>query len=197
MYDSWTEKYIQKFLFKEKQEWHFKRLNDLGGLEISIQQQIVNALELSPSPPKKINKNYEKHLILVISLVEKIGHTVKQSSDLKTSSIPHQCLEAQLSSLSLVAVLLILFVCHVHSGSHQYTWFSRISSTVASWYRKSTSLLKSSVSITSISLPIKLVNIAFQSVPCIHAKWAILGDDVHDASHRLLYFLLKTMTGPK
>ena len=51
----------------------------------------------------------EKLLILVIGLVEKIGRTVKQSSDLKTSSIPIplQSLEAQLSSLSLVAVLLI------------------------------------------------------------------------------------------
>ena len=72
-----------------------------------------------------------KLFILVIGLVEKNGRTVKQSSDLKTSSIPLQSLEAQLSSLSLVVVLLILFVCHVHSGSHQYSWFSRISSTVA------------------------------------------------------------------
>ena len=100
---------------------------------------------------KKKNKiKNEKLFILVINLVEKIGRTVKQSSDLKTSSIPLQCLEAQLSSLSLVAVLLVLFVCHVHSGSHQYSWFSRISSTVANQYRKSTSLLKRSVSITSI-----------------------------------------------
>ena len=72
----------------------------------------------------------EKLLILVIGLVEKNGCTVKQSSDLKIP-VPLQSLEAQLSSLSLVAVLLILFVCHVHSGSHQYSCFSRISSTVA------------------------------------------------------------------
>ena len=82
--------------------------------------------EHTPPPQKKKN---EKLFILVISLVEKIGRTVKQCSDLKTSSIPLQSLEAQLSSLSLVTVLLILFVCHVHSGSHQYSWFSRISST--------------------------------------------------------------------
>ena len=86
-----------------------------------------------PPPPKKKKKKNEKLLILVIGLVEKIGRTVKQSSDLYTSSIPVplQSLEAQLPSLSLVAVLLILFVCHVHSGSHQYSWFSCISSTVA------------------------------------------------------------------
>ena len=83
-----------------------------------------------PPPPKKKKKKEkkEKLFILVIGLVEKIGRTVKQCSDLKTSSIPLQSMEAQLSSLSLVAVLLILFVCHVHSGSHQYSWFSRISS---------------------------------------------------------------------
>ena len=39
-----------------------------------------------PPPPKKKIKN-EKLLILVIGLVEKIGCTVKQSSDLKTSSL--------------------------------------------------------------------------------------------------------------
>ena len=43
----------------------------------------------------------------------KIGRTVKQSSDLKTSSIPLQRLEAQLSSLSLVAVLLSLDTVHL------------------------------------------------------------------------------------
>ena len=102
-----------------------------------------------PAPPQK--KKRKKLFILVIGLVEKIGRTVKQCSDLKSSSIPLQSLEVQLSSLSLVAVLLILFVCQVHSGSHQYSWFSRISSTVANRYRKSTSLLKRNVSITSIS----------------------------------------------
>ena len=98
-------------------------------------------------PPPKKKK------ILVINLVEKKmvalwnSWTMKQSSDLKTSSIPLRCLEAQLSSLSLVSVLLILFVCRKHS--RQYSWFSRISSTVANRYRKPTSLLKHSVSITA------------------------------------------------
>ena len=34
-----------------EQEWHLKRLNTLGGLEIGIQHQIVNTLELSNPPP--------------------------------------------------------------------------------------------------------------------------------------------------
>ena len=131
-----------------KQERRLKRLNTLGGLEIGIQHQIVNALELHTQ--KKI-KQKKTLFILVINLVEKNSRTVTQSSDLKTSSTALQCLEAQLSSLSLVAVLLVLFVCHVHSGSHQYSWFSRISSIVANRYRKSTSFLKRSVSITWIS----------------------------------------------
>ena len=133
--DSNTSKFIQ--------ERRLKCLITLGGLEIGIQHQIVNALELST-----IN---EKLFILVIGLFGKIGRIVKQSNDLKTSSIPLLRLEAQLWSLSLVAVLLILFVCHVHSGSHQYSRCIRISSAVANRYRKSTSLLKRSVSITSIS----------------------------------------------
>ena len=88
-----------------------------------------------PLQPGGLRGKNEKLIILVIGLVEKFGRTVKQSGDLKTSSIPVplQSLESQLSSLSLVVVLLILFICHVHSGSHQYSWFSRISSTVANW----------------------------------------------------------------
>ena len=58
----------------------------------------------------------KKFFILVVGLVEKIGRTVKQSSDLKTSSIPLLSLEAQLSSLSLVAVFVDMLVCLVHSG---------------------------------------------------------------------------------
>ena len=109
-----------------EQERRLKRLKTLRDLEIGIQHQIVNALELSSPahhpPPQKRKKNNEKLFILVISLVEKNGRTVKQSSDLKTSSLPLQYLEAQLSeSLPPVVVLLILFVCHVHSGSHQYS----------------------------------------------------------------------------
>ena len=66
----------------------------LGGLEISIQHQIVNALELSITAP---------------------------TPNPTPTPLPHphptlKSLEAQLSSLSLVAVLLILFVCHVHCG---------------------------------------------------------------------------------
>ena len=34
-------------------------------------------------------------------------------------------------------------------------------------------------------------------MPCIHAEWAISGDDVRDASRRLSYFYWNTMTGPK
>ena len=86
------------------------------------------------------------------------------------------------ASHGLGHLVILLFVCHAYS--HQDSWFSRISSTVANRYRKSTSLLKRSVSITS---PIKLVNIAFQSVPCIHAEWAIL-DDVFGASRWLIFF---------
>ena len=40
------------------------------------------------------------------------------------------------------------------------------------------------------------MNIAFQSMPCIHAEWVILGDDVRVAS-RILIFYLNTATGPK
>ena len=109
-------------------------------------------------------------------------------------------LEAQLStdlwrsSLSLVAVLLIPFVCHVHLLP--YSWFGRIPSAVANRYRKFTSLLKCYVSMTSITQPIELVNIAFQSVPLIHAEWEILGDDVCAASRRLTFFYWNSATGP-
>ena len=60
--------------------------------------------------------------------------------------------------------------------SHRYLWF--ISSTVSYRYSKSTSLLKCCVSTTSICWTIKVVNITLQSVSCIHAEWAILGDYV-------------------
>ena len=39
-----------------KQERRLKRLITLGGLEIGIQHQIVNALELSTIPPQKKKK---------------------------------------------------------------------------------------------------------------------------------------------
>ena len=109
----------------------------------------------------------------------------------KTSSIPMRChwkpncqRRSQVCHLWLFSVLIPL-VCHVHL--HQYSWFGRIFSAVANRYRKSASLLKRSVSVISISSPIKLVNIAFQSVSCIHAEWAILGDDVGAASRRLTF----------
>ena len=105
-----------------EQEWHLKRLNTLGGLEIGIQHQIVNTLELSNPPPPPQKKKEEKNPLHSSNqnLVEKVGRTVKESSDLKISSIPLQCLEALLSSLSLFAVLLILFLCHVHSLSQSH-----------------------------------------------------------------------------
>ena len=115
---------------------------------------------------------------------------LKQSTDFKTSSIPLRCHMKpncqRRSCLSLVAVLMIPFVCHVHL--HQYSWFGRIPSAVANRCRKSASLLKRILSLTSTSSPIKLVNIAFQSVPCTHADWAILGD-VGAASRRLIFLL--------
>ena len=97
-------------------------------------------------------------------------------------------LEAQLSTGQRRSVTCGCFV------DHQYSWFGRIPSAVANRCRKSASLLKRSVSITSISKPIKLVNIAFQSVLCLHDEWAIC-DDVGAASHRLI-LLLKYRDGP-
>ena len=51
---------------------------------------------------------------------------------------------------------------------------------------------------TSLSQPIKLVNIIFHSMPCIHAEWVILNDDVPSlwtccaASHKInrFFFLI-------
>ena len=79
---------------------------------------------------------------------------------------------------------------------HQYSRFGGIPSVVANRYRKSVSLLKRSVSITSISEPIKFVNITFRSVPCIRDEWAILGDDIDAASRRVI-FLLKYRDRPE
>ena len=128
--------------------------------------QIINTLELSAPPP---NRGLKKLFNLVISLVKfQTTNTyvatkkmvalwksqfMKQSSDLKTSSIPLRCHWKpkcqRRSNLSLVTVLLIPFVRHVHL--HQYSWFCCIPSAVANRYRKSASLLKCSVSITTIS----------------------------------------------
>ena len=172
-----------------------------------------NCAECPPPPPQKKKKKKKntptphKNFILVISLESfkrQIyaalwnGHTVKQSSDLKTSSAQYfsnvpMCQGCHLCCGCLVDQLKT-FVCHVHS--HQYSWFSRISSTVPNRSRRSTSLLKRSVLITSISPHIKLVTIAFQSVPCNYAEWAILGDDVRAASRRLIFYW-NTATGAK
>ena len=48
-----ANKLIDVTKMKIKQERRLKRLITLGGLEIGIQHQIVNALELSPPPQKK------------------------------------------------------------------------------------------------------------------------------------------------
>ena len=74
---------------------------------------------------------------------------VKQSSDLKSSSIPLWCHWKPKCQRRLSLSLVIPFVQHVHL--HQYSWFGQIHSAVANQYRNSASLLKRSVSITSIS----------------------------------------------
>ena len=139
-----------------QQERRLKRRNTPGGLEIQYTAQIVNTLELSAPPPNRGKKTNKKTLqpgnqpgevsnnkyicsskILVALWNSRV---VKQSSDLKPSSIPLRCHWKpncqQRSSLSLVAVLLIPFVRHVHL--YQYSWFGRIPSVVANRYRKST-----------------------------------------------------------
>ena len=167
IYHNWiingiNSNYISDFIKwcnKVQQERRLKRPKTLDGLEIGIQHQIVNALELSTPPPptppptpppikKEKKKNNEKLFILVISLKKMVA---------LWNSLVTWKLAKYLSNVwkpncrSPVAVLLILFVCHVHYGSHQYSWFSRIFSTVANRYGKSTSSLKCSVSTTSIS----------------------------------------------
>ena len=49
-------KHTQNECTQKTQERRLKRLITLGGLEIGIQHQIVNALELSTHPPKKKKK---------------------------------------------------------------------------------------------------------------------------------------------
>ena len=82
---------------EQKQERRLKCRNTLGGLEISIQHQIVNALELTHHPlpphptPRKILQSSNQP-----GGVKKKSHcdTValwKQSSDLQTGSIPLRC----------------------------------------------------------------------------------------------------------
>ena len=136
---------------------------------ISVRHQVVKSLELSAPLQKNVQPGE----------VQKNKYVFQVTPTNRLSSHPHICrpkyrewlenfaylntypmsLEDQLSNLSLLAVLLIPFVYHVHS--HQYSWFIRIFSTVAYRWRKSTSLPKYSVSIT------KLVNIGFKLMPCI------------------------------
>ena len=107
----------------------------------------------SPDPPpqkKKKKKKNEKLSILVIGLVEKIGRTVKQSSDLKTSSGTSP--KSGSPTVKSFTFLLILFVCHVHSGSQPiFMVQSHFQYCCQSINGTSTSLLKRSVSIKSIS----------------------------------------------
>ena len=123
-------------------------------LELSAPHQIEvkkKPLQSCDQPGEVSNNKYMCGSKKMVALWN--SHFVKQSSDLKTSSIPLRyqwkpnC--QRRSSLSLVAILLIPFVCHVIL--HQYSWCGRIPSAVANRYRKSASLLKRSVSITSIS----------------------------------------------
>ena len=130
--------------------------------------QIVNTLELSAPHQNWGKKNplqpgnqpgeasNNKYMYICSSIKWSHCETVALWNSLgicKTSSIPLRCHWKpncqRMSSQSLVAVLLIPLVCHVHL--HQYSWFGRIFSAVANRYRKSASLLKRSVSIISIS----------------------------------------------
>ena len=130
--------------------------------------QIVNTLELSAPTKIEVKKNplqpgnqpgeASNNKYMYICSSKKWSHceTVALWNSLgtcKTSSTPLRCHWKpncqRRSSQSLVAVLLISLVCHVHL--HQYSWFGRIFSAVANRYRKSASLLKRSVSIISIS----------------------------------------------
>ena len=55
LFEMWKEvprmEELTSLITDQKQEWHLKRLNTLGGLEIGIQDQIVNALEPPPPTP--------------------------------------------------------------------------------------------------------------------------------------------------
>ena len=128
---------------------------DFGGLEISICHQIVNTLELSAPPPlqKKKKKKWWSFKQQTHVASKKNGRIVNQSSDSKTSSIQVSLmsLEAWLSSLSLVLWLFSWYRSFAMCIRTNISGFSQISSTVTNRYRRSTSLLKRSVSITSIS----------------------------------------------
>ena len=118
--------------------------------------QIVNTLELSAPPPnrglKKTNKTLQpcnqpgevSNNKYICSSKKKVAlwnsRFVKQYSDLKTSSIPLRY-HSQVSTE----------VCCGCFVDHKYSRFGGSPSAVANRYRKSASLLKRSVSITSIS----------------------------------------------
>ena len=193
--DSRTTKYTRttfetpKYHRRPKDQYTAQTINTL---ELSAPHQNwgkKNPLQPGNQPGEASNNKY-----MYICSSKKWSHceTVALWNSLgtcKTSSIPLRCHWKpncqRRSSHSLVAVLLLPLFCHVHL--QQYSWFDRIFSAVANLYRKSSSLLKRSVSIISIFYLIKFINIAFQSVSCIHAEWAILGDDVGAASRRLIF----------
>ena len=63
LYKMWIALLFYVYISTMKQERRLKRLITLGGLEIGIQHQIVNAWELStPPPPKKKKKKERKTL---------------------------------------------------------------------------------------------------------------------------------------
>ena len=115
--------------------------------------QIVNTLELSASHQKievkktPLQPGYQpgeaSNNMYICSSKKMVAlwnsRIVKQSRD---CSIPFRCHWKpncqRRSSQSLVTVLLIPLICHVHL--HQYSWFGRIFSAVANRYRKSASL---------------------------------------------------------
>ena len=126
----------------DKNERRLKRRNSLGGLEISApppnrgKPPSLKTLQPSYQPGEVSNNKY----------------TVKQFSDLKTSSILLRCdwkPNCQVCHLGLFCWCRLFGLCHVHS--HKYSWLGRIPSAVANRYRKSASLLKYSASITWIS----------------------------------------------
>ena len=127
--DVWTPKYPRR----PKDQYTAQIVNTL---ELSAPHQIefkIKTLQPGNQPGEVSNIKY-----IYICSSKKWSHceTVALWNNLgtyKTSSIPLRCHWKpncqRRSSLSLVAVLLIPLVCHVHL--HQYSWFGRIFSAVA------------------------------------------------------------------
>ena len=129
--------------------------------------QLVNTLELSAPPPNRGKKNLQPGNQPGDASNNKCICSSKKWSHCETVALWNSLLTWKLAQylsdvtgrptvngiqvchLTVVAVLLIPFVRYVHL--HQYSWFGRIPSAVANRYRKSASLLKRSVLITSIS----------------------------------------------